>query len=113
YGKPPDNQAWGDYIGIKIVLQAIVQSKSLKSQDLVKYLEKGARFDILKGREAWFRERDHQLLQTMYVVKVKDKAQARDQWDIFEIVEPVPPKGESLELIQPTEAENPCTLPSL
>lgn len=113
YGKPPDNQAWGDYIGIKIVLQAIAQSKSLKSQDLVKYLEKGARFDILKGREAWFRERDHQLLQTMYVVKVKDKAQARDQWDIFEIVEPVPPKGESLELIQPTEAENPCTLPAL
>ncbi len=113
YGKPPDNQAWGDYIGIQIALRAIAETKSLKSPDLVTHLEKGAKFDVLKGREAWFRDWDHQLLQTMYVVKVKDKARARDQWDIFEIVEAQPPKGESYELIQPTKAENPCTLPSL
>jgi len=112
-GKPPDNQAWGDYIGIKIALQAIAETKSLKSQDLMAYFEKGAKFDILKGREAWFRDWDHQLLQTMYVVKVKDKAKARDQWDIFELVEAQPPKGQSYELIQPTKAENPCTLPAL
>lgn len=112
-GKPPDNQAWGDYIGIKITLQAIADTKSLKSQDLVAYLEKGAKFDILKGREAWFRDWDHQLLQTMYVVKVKDKAKARDQWDIFELVEAQPSKEQSYELIQPTKAENPCALPAL
>ena len=53
---------------------------------------------------------DHQLLQEMYVVKVKDKAQSKDKWDIFELVRAVPgPKG-SLELIQPTEAENPCKM---
>jgi len=113
YGKPPDNQAWGDYIGIQIALQAIAETKSLKSQDLVAHFEKGAKFNVLKGREAWFRDWDHQLLQTMYVVKVKDKAKARDQWDIFEIVEAQPPKGESYELIQPTKTENPCTLPPL
>lgn len=113
YGKPPDNQAWGDYIGIKIALQAVAEAKSTQSADLVRYLEKGAKFDILKGREGWFRDWDHQLLQTMYVVRVKDKAKARDQWDIFEIVEAVPPPGESLELIQPTRAENPCSLPAL
>jgi branched-chain amino acid transport system substrate-binding protein len=112
-GKPPDNQAWGDYIGIQIALQAIAETKSLKSQDLVTHFEKGAKFNVLKGREAWFRDWDHQLLQTMYVVKVKDPAKARDQWDIFEIVEAQPPKGESYELIQPTRAENPCTLPPL
>ncbi len=113
YGKPPDNQGWGDYIGIQIALQTIAETKSLKSQDLVTHFEKGAKFDVLKGREAWFRDWDHQLLQTMYVVKVKDQAKARDQWDIFEIVEAQPPKGESYELIQPTKAENPCALPPL
>jgi branched-chain amino acid transport system substrate-binding protein len=112
-GKPPDNQAWGEYVGIRILLQAIAEAKSTRSQDLVAHLEKGAKFDILKGREAWFRDWDHQLLQTMYVVRVKDKAKAKDQWDIFEIVEAQPAKGESYELIQPTKAENPCPMPAL
>ncbi|MBA3775436.1 MAG: ABC transporter substrate-binding protein, partial [Betaproteobacteria bacterium] len=52
----------------------------------------------------------HQMLQEMYVVKVKDKARMKDKWDIFDIVEPVPAAGESLEVIQPTEAENPCRM---
>jgi branched-chain amino acid transport system substrate-binding protein len=112
-GKPPDNQAWGEYVGIRILLQAIAEAKSTRSPDLVAHLEKGAKFDILKGREAWFRDWDHQLLQTMYVVRVKDKAKAKDQWDIFEIVEAQPAKGESYELIQPTKAENPCPMPAL
>jgi hypothetical protein len=34
----------------------------------------------------------------------------KDKWDIFEIVQPVPGPNESLELIQPTQAENACTM---
>ncbi|MBI2563247.1 MAG: ABC transporter substrate-binding protein [candidate division NC10 bacterium] len=113
YGKPPENQAWGDYIGTRILLQAMQAAKSTKSADLVRYLEGGASFDILKGRPGTFRAWDHQLLQTMYVVKVKDKAKMKDQWDIFEIVEAVPKKDESLELIQPTKEENPCKMPAI
>ena len=113
FGKPPENQAWGEYVGIRIVLQAIAETKSTASADLVRHFEKGAKFDILKGREGWFRDWDHQLLQTMYVVKVKDKAKSKDQWDIFEIVEPMPPAGQSYELIQPTKAENPCNMPAI
>ncbi|MBI3121666.1 MAG: ABC transporter substrate-binding protein, partial [candidate division NC10 bacterium] len=86
---------------------------STKSADLVRYLEGGASFDILKGRPGTFRAWDHQLLQTMYEVKVKDKAKMKDQWDIFEIVEAVPKKDESLELIQPTKEENPCKMPAI
>jgi branched-chain amino acid transport system substrate-binding protein len=77
---------------------------------VVEYLEKGASFDILKARRGSFRNWDHQLLQEMYVVKVKDKAKMKDKWDIFEIVQPVPGPNESLELIQPTQAENACTM---
>lgn len=110
HGKPPDNQAWGDYVGVKILLQAMAETRSTEGPKWVAYFEKGATFDILKGRKGMFRDWDHQLLQEMYVVKVKDKKDAKDQWDIFELVQPVPAGNESLELIQPTRQENPCAM---
>ena len=110
HGKPPDNQAWGDYVAVKILLQAMAETKSTEAAKWVPYFEKGASFDILKGRKGSFRDWDHQLLQEMYVVKVKDKKDAKDKWDIFELVQTVPGANESLEVIQPTKQENPCTL---
>ena len=107
---PPENQAWGDYVAVKILAQAIAEADSTEADDLVAYLESGAKFDILKARQGSFRKRDHQLLQEMYIVKVKEPAASADQWDIFEVVEAVPGEGEDLELIQPTEAENPCQM---
>jgi len=110
FGYPPDNQAWGDYVAAKILMQAIAETKSTESLKLVEYFEKGPSFDILKARKGTFRKWDHQLLQEMYVVKVKDKAKMKDKWDIFDIVQPVPGASEDLELIQPTQAENPCKM---
>ena len=109
-GFPPDNQAWGDYVGVMIAAQAITETRSTDAVKLVEHLEKGASFDILKARRGMFRAWDHQLLQEMYVVKVKEKAKMKDKWDIFEIVRPVPGPGESLEAIQPTREENNCTM---
>jgi branched-chain amino acid transport system substrate-binding protein len=109
-GYPPDNQAWGDYMGVMIMAQAVAETKSTEAAKIVEYLEKGASFDILKARKGMFRAWDHQLLQEMYVVKVKDKAKMADKWDIFEIVQPVPGPNESLEMIQPTKEENACTM---
>ena len=77
---------------------------------MIQYLEGGATFDILKERKGSFRNWDHQLLQEMYVVSVKDKAQSKDKWDIFDIVQTVPGAKDSLEMIQPTQAENPCKM---
>src|SRR5260370_16291403 len=82
-----------------IVAQAIDETKSTDAVKLVEYLEKGASFDILKARRGMFRAWDHQLLQEMYVVKVKDKAKMKDKWDIFEIVRPVPGPTDSLDPI--------------
>ena len=109
-GFPPDNQAWGDYVGVKIMAQSIAETKTTDAAKIVEYLEKGASFDILKARKGSFRAWDHSLLQEMYVVKVKDKARMKDKWDIFDIVRPVPGANESLELIQPTMEENACTM---
>ena len=110
FGGPPENQAWGDYVGIKIVLEAMAESKGTDSGKIVNLFEKGASFDILKSRKGTFRAWDHQLLQEMYVVAVKDRSKMKDKWDIFDLVMPVPGPTESLELIQPTKEENPCML---
>jgi branched-chain amino acid transport system substrate-binding protein len=110
FGGPPENQAWGDYVGVKLMLQAMAETKGTDSAKIVDHLEKGATFDILKPRKGMFRPWDHQLLQEMYVVAVKDRAKMKDKWDIFDVVMPVPASNESLELIQPTKQENPCTL---
>jgi branched-chain amino acid transport system substrate-binding protein len=112
HGHPPDNQAWGDYVAIRILLQGVTETKSTDTAKLIEFFEKGAEFDILKGRKGQFRAWDHQLLQEMYVVKVKDKKNSKDKWDIFEVVEAVPKQGQSLELIQPTKGENPCVMPA-
>ena len=112
FGQPPENQAWGDYVGVRIVLQTVAETKGTDAARIVQHLEKGAEFDLLKARKGKFRDWDHQLLQEMYVVNVKDKAKSKDQWDIFDVVETVPGSKESLELIQPTQQENPCSLPA-
>lgn len=110
FGGPPDNQAWGDYTAVRILAQTIAETKSTDSEKIIAHLEKGATFDILKARKGSFRPWDHQMLQEMYVVVIKDKAKMKDKWDIFDLVETVPGSSESLELIQPTQQENPCNL---
>ena len=109
HGMPPDNQAWGDHIAIKIFAQAVNEVGSADTAALIEHFEKGASFDLLKSRAGSFRDWDHQLLQEMYVVRVKDPAAARDKWDIFDVVEAVPSADQPLDLIQPTRDENPCT----
>ncbi len=110
FGGPPENQAWGDYVAMKIAVQSIADTKGIAAPAIIEYLEKGASFEILKERKGQFRNWDHQLLQEMYVVKVKDKSASKDKWDIFDVVRAVPGPKESLEMIQPTMAENPCKM---
>ena len=107
---PPENQAWGDYMGVRIALQGIAETRKTEAAALVPYLESGASFDLLKERRGSFRAWDHQLLQEMYVVKVKDPAQSKDRWDIFDVVEAIPGPKDSLEVIQPTQGENSCRM---
>lgn len=110
YKKPPENQAWGDYTAVKIMAEAMNEAKSTDPAKIIELLESGMDFDIMKPRRGYFRKWDHSLLQQMFVVKVKDKSAMEDEWDIFEIVEPSPGDDESLELIQPTMAENACNM---
>ena len=110
YGKPPENQAWGEYVALKAVVQAIGATKSTDSAKLIDYFEKGAQFDILKARTGYFRDWDHQLMQEMYTVTAKTKGKAKDKWDFMQLGQTVPGPQESLEVLAPTKKENACTL---
>ena len=112
YGKPPENQAWGDYMSTKHVAQAINEIKSTDSSKLAEHLEKGAKFDVLKTREGYYRNWDHQLMQEMYTIRFKPAAEVKDKWDLFTVSAPVPVASQSLEVIAPTKEDNNCTMPA-
>ena len=110
FGHPPENQAWQDYTAARIILQSIAETKGTDSAKLIEYLEKGAQFDLLKPRKGTFNARDHQLMQEMFVVKVKTKAQMKDKWDFFEVMRPSPGPNEPLTALQPSADENACKM---
>ena len=112
YGKPPENQAWGDYMAMKIVAQSMAEAKSLESDKLLAHLESGAKFDVLKTREGYFRKSDHQLMHEMYAVTALPADKIKNQWDIFSSSGPVPGPNEPLEAIALTPDEAVCTFPA-
>jgi branched-chain amino acid transport system substrate-binding protein len=109
YNRPPENQAWGDYCALKIVAQAMAETRGTDAMRIVEHLEKGAKFDILKTREGHFRQRDHQLMMEMYAITALPRGQEKNRWDIFTSSPPVPGPEESLEAIAATPEENTCT----
>ena len=112
YGKPPENQAWGDYMALKIMAQSMNELKTTDQTKIVEHLEKGAKFDILKTREGYFRAQDHQLMQEMYAITALPADQIKNQWDIFTSSAPVPGANESLEVIASTKDEATCNFGS-
>jgi branched-chain amino acid transport system substrate-binding protein len=110
YGKPPENHAWIEYISLKIMAQAMKETKSTDTGKLIAYLESETKFDILKGRQGYFRSWDHQLMQEAYPFTVKAKGNARDQWDTLELGAAIPEPKESLESIAPTKEQNSCSM---
>ncbi|MCW2241120.1 ABC transporter substrate-binding protein [Azospirillum canadense] len=109
WGKPPENQAWGDYLSAKVLAQAMAETKSTESDKIIAHLESQAKFDVLKGREGYFRNWDHQLIAEMYTITPKPKAEQKDKWDMLLLGTAVPGPNEDLETIQPTKQENACT----
>jgi branched-chain amino acid transport system substrate-binding protein len=109
YRRPPENQAWGDYVAMKILAQAMNEARSTDSTKLVEQLERGQRFDLLKTREGYFRARDHQMMHEMYAVTALPAAEIRNDWDIFSSTGPVPGPNEDLEAIASTPEEASCT----
>jgi len=110
YGKPPENHAWIEYVSLKMMAQAITETKSTDTEKLIAYFESEAKFDILKARQGYFRKWDHQLMQEAYPFTVKAKGKAKDQWDQLELGAAVPAANESLEVLSVQKEQNTCVL---
>lgn len=110
HGKPPENHAWIEYVSLKIMAQAMTATKSTDTEALIKYLESGAEFDLLKKRKGYFRAWDHQLIQEAYPFTVKPKGQAKDKWDFLKFGEAVPAPDQPLEVINPPQSANTCKM---
>ena len=89
-GKPPENHAWIEYVSLKIMAQAMNETKSTDTDKLIAYFEKETQFDILKGRKGYFRAWDHQLMQEAYPFTVKAKGKAKDKWDFLDARAAIP-----------------------
>jgi branched-chain amino acid transport system substrate-binding protein len=109
-GKPPENHAWIEYVSLQMMAQAMAETKSTDTDRLIAYFEKETQFDILKGRKAYFRNWDHQLMQEAYPFTVKAAGQAKDKWDTLELGAAIPGASESLESIALTKEQNPCSM---
>jgi branched-chain amino acid transport system substrate-binding protein len=109
-GKPPENHAWIEYVSLQMMAQAMAETKSTDTDKLISYFEKETQFDILKGRKAYFRNWDHQLMQEAYPFTVKAVGQAKDKWDMLELGAAIPGANESLESIALTKEQNPCSM---
>ena len=110
HGKPPENHAWIEYVSLKMMAQAMNDTKSVDTDKLVAYFEKEAQFDILKARKGYFRSWDHQLMQEAYPFTVKPKGQAKDKWDFLQFGAAVPGPSQPLEFLAPTKEQNTCSM---
>jgi branched-chain amino acid transport system substrate-binding protein len=110
FGKPPENQAWGDYVAAKVLAAAMNEVESTDTAALLEHFGKEPKLDILKGREGYFRDWDHQLMQEMYTMTARPVDEVQNEWDLMVLGPPVPPADEALESIAPTPEENACEL---
>jgi len=110
YGKPPENHAWIEYVSLKMMAQAMNETKSTDTERLIAYFEKQPEFDILKARKAYFRSWDHQLMQEAYPFTIKPKGKAKDKWDFLVLGAAVPGPSQPLELLAPSKDQNTCSM---
>lgn len=100
YGKPSDNQAYLDYIGMRIMTDAIKAVGGTDTKALMDYLRDPAtEFDILKHRKGRFNPANNQLLQEAYAVTALPESEVKNQWDIFTTSGPLPGPDQPLETL--------------
>jgi hypothetical protein len=74
-GEPQDAAAWAAFHAVKILFEAALFGRSTDGDDLAAYMVNQASvFDLHKGIAVTFRPWDHQLRQSLFLVKVSETA---------------------------------------
>lgn len=75
WGYPMDPAAWSAYAAVKVAADAAAGAGSSEPEDLLRYLaDPDSRFDLHKGEPLAFRAGDRQLVQPLYVVRLRPDA---------------------------------------
>lgn len=89
WGQPMDPSAWAGYESVKMLYETAMFSGTLEGEGLLTHLENPTTsFDVHKGIGVSFRPWDHQLRQTLYLVKIN--AEAKRPWDLATLVGELP-----------------------
>ncbi len=107
FGKPPENDSWQGYIGVRTVVVAIRTAQSTDGKAVVEAIE-AMKIDGFKGRPLHYRALDHQLMQPMYIMRAKTRQEAEDEWDLFALEQEVPGPSGDLEEMAGKPADMPC-----
>ncbi|MNR18008.1 hypothetical protein D3C85_1347070 [compost metagenome] len=84
YGINPNYPLAADYIGTKVMLEAIIKAGSLDGAAVSAALQ-GMRFQGPTGEEL-IRPGDHQVLKDYYLLRGKPQGQMRDEDDLAEVI---------------------------
>ncbi|MBM9595471.1 ABC transporter substrate-binding protein [Roseitranquillus sediminis] len=78
WGEPMEAGAWAGFQAVKILYEAIVMGGSAEPEDVAAYLgAENTIFDLWKGIGASFRPWDHQMRQSLYLVKINETSSDR------------------------------------
>ncbi len=80
-GKPPENHAWIEYVSLKMMAQAMNETKSTDTDKLIGYFEKETQFDILKAAQGLFQDLGSPADAGSLSVHGEAKGQSQGQWD--------------------------------
>jgi branched-chain amino acid transport system substrate-binding protein len=86
---PPDFFVAGGMAAASAVITALKKTNgSTDTEKLISAME-GMSFDTPKGTMT-FRKEDHQAMQPMYIFRIKDKKDQKNEWDILSLVREIP-----------------------
>lgn len=89
WGMPMDGPAWAAYQSVKMFYEAASLGGSTEADDIVGYFENPAtNFDVWKGIGVSFRPWDHQLRQSLYLIKINPDAETA--FDLANLVGELP-----------------------
>lgn len=89
YQRPMDPSAWAAYMAVKMLFETATLGGARERGQTLGYLEHPQTiFDVYKGIGVSFRPWDHQLRQSLYLVKIDPKA--KDAWNYASLVGELP-----------------------
>lgn len=84
-GAPPSDYGAYGYAGVGTLLQAAKDAGTTRSDPVVEAME-ALKYNLYKGPE-YFRQCDHQAVQSVLVVESKPASAMRNEYDVFEVKE--------------------------